>query len=140
VTIAGEYLEAQVMTAPPYRLHLLLVEGAIRFLRRGLEALEQERWEEMDAALARARECVAELIGGLAPHQADDLVDRVKSLFAFVYRSVTLGDLQHHPERLRDALRILELHRETWLELAERLQAESKPSAVPSPHTRSWVG
>lgn len=140
MSIAAEYLEAQVLTAPPHRLHLMVVDGALRFLRRGLEALEQQRWEEMDAALTRARECVAELIAGLVPHQADDLVDRVKSLFAFVYRCVTLGDLQHHPQPLRDAIRVLELHRETWLELAEKLQAESKPSAVPSPHTRSWLG
>jgi flagellar protein FliS len=140
MTIAAEYLEAQVLTAPPHRLHLLVVEGAIRYIRRGLDALDQEHWEEMDAALGRARECVAELIGGLLPHQADDLVDRVKSLFAYVYRSITLGDLQHHPQPLEDALRILELHRATWLELMEKLQAESRPSVVPSPHTRSWLG
>ena len=138
MTVHAEYLEAQVLTAPPHRLHLLVVDGAIRFLRRGLEAMEQQRWEDMDAALTRGRACITELIGGLIPHQADDLVDRVKSLFAFVYRNVTIGDLQRDPRRLRDALRILELHRDTWQELGEKLRPETP--AVPAPHSRSWLG
>lgn len=136
----AEYLEAQVMTAGPHRLHLLVVDGAIRFARRAQEALEHQRWEELDAALSRSRDCMTELIGGLDAERSPDLTDRLKSLFAFVYRNLVLADLERNPVRLRDALRILEIHRETWLELGEQLAREQAArEAVPTPHARSWT-
>jgi flagellar protein FliS len=138
VTIAAEYLETQVLTASPHRLHLMVLDGALRFIRRGMEALELQRWEDMDAALTRGRNCLSELIGGLDPSQSFELVEPLKALFVFAYRSVTLGDLERDPQRLHDAVRVLELHRATWLELGERLRPETT-SSVPTPHTRSWL-
>ena len=35
----SSYLESKVLTAPPQRKHLMLIDGAIRFGRRADEAL-----------------------------------------------------------------------------------------------------
>ena len=37
----SSYLESKVLTAPPHRLHLMLIEGAIRFGRQADEALQR---------------------------------------------------------------------------------------------------
>jgi flagellar secretion chaperone FliS len=145
VTLAAEYLETQVMTATPHRLHLMVIDAALRNTRRGIAMLEGGHWEDLDHSLSKARECVSELIAGLNPQTAPELVESFQGLFGFVYRMLTLGDLERNSQALRDAMRILLLHRDNWVALGERLSQEStsgtpaaEKSVVPAPHGRSW--
>lgn len=146
MTLAAEYLETQVMTATPHRLHLMVIDAALRNTRRGIEMLEAGRWEDLDQSLGKARECVSELIAGLNPQTAPELIESFQGLFGFVFRMLTLGDLERDPQALRDAMRILLLHRDNWVALGERLTQVSpsapaiaaEPSVVPAPHGRSW--
>ena len=62
-----DYLETQVLTAAPHRLHLMVVDGAMRFTRQGLAAMREARWEAMGQAFRRARDCVTEMVGGVKP-------------------------------------------------------------------------
>ena len=55
----AQYLESKVLTAPPYRLHLMLIEGAIRFGRQAAEALE--RGDQVAAATPLMR--VVDIVG-----------------------------------------------------------------------------
>lgn len=135
-----EYLETQVLTASPHRLHLLVVDGALRFAKQGLAAFERDDWETVDLALARSRDCVSELIGGLSDRGPTDVIATQKSLFAFVFRSLALADPQRNAQHIHDAIRILELHRETWVALADELSATTAATeSVPAPHSRSWT-
>lgn len=72
----------------------------------------------------RSRECVSELIAGLNPDQAPEMVQSLKNLFVFVYRSLAMADLETSPARVDDAIRILESHRDTWLELIDKLSSQ----------------
>jgi flagellar protein FliS len=116
-----EYLEAQVMTASPHRLHQLVVDGAIRHTKQAEIALEANDFEKSHFALSSARDFVTELIGGLDADPAPELVSQMKELFVFVYRRLFDADTHHDPQLAREALRILELHREAWVELGEQL-------------------
>lgn len=133
-----EYLESQVLTASPYRLHLMVVDGAVKFARRARLALEENDISAMHVALDRSRACVAELISGLRDAGDRDLIDSLKALFAFVYRSLALADPQRNVRLIDDAIRVLEIHRETWIELGERLPKDTE-SAAPAPHVLSWT-
>lgn len=135
----AEYLEAQVLTAPPHRLHLLVVEAAIRFSRQALAAFSAQDWLTGETALSRARACVAELLCGIRTEVAPDLAERQTRLWLFTYRCLALGELLRDRRKVEDALRILELHRETWLDMSTRLTSSENPS-VPEPHISSWLG
>ncbi|MCA8984756.1 MAG: flagellar export chaperone FliS [Planctomycetaceae bacterium] len=114
-----EYLEMKVLTASPQQLHLMVLEAAIRHARQARQALEQSDRENSHLLLNRSREFVTELIGGLNPEQSPEMVLSLQQLFAFAYRNLVMADLEGNPARIDDALRILELHRETWLELIQ---------------------
>jgi flagellar protein FliS len=146
MTITSEYLENQVLTASPHRLHLMVIDGAIRFARLGLAAMQEGRWEAMGQNLDRARECVTELIGGLNSAADPELSEQLKRLFVFSYRSLIAGELERMPPRIEDAIRILNLHRETWIELGLKLQSDPSAGVTrqppPTPHVplgRSWT-
>jgi flagellar secretion chaperone FliS len=139
---ADEYLETQVMTAAPERLHLMVVDAALRNARHACAALEAQDYETSFFALNRARDCVNELVTAIRNDPNPELAAQLKSLFLFVHRNLVNADLVHDLESARAAIRILEMHRETWLTLMERLQQER--NTLKGPHTQrqvesSWV-
>jgi flagellar protein FliS len=132
-----DYLEAQVRTASPERLHLMVIDAAIRFARQGLEAVEANDRERSFQALSRSRACLSELLAGIKLEPNPELAGQLRSLFTFAHRQLTIGELKHNAGAIRDALTVLELHRETWQELLSRLQSERAPAAASL--ASSWV-
>jgi flagellar secretion chaperone FliS len=146
-----DYLETEVLTATPYRLHLLTLDGAIRFARQASAALERSNFEAAHAALNASRGLVGELIGGLDESHAPELVPTLKAVFVFAYRNLALADIEHQTGKIHAAIRVLSLHRETWVALHERLLEEQAgqpqeaaetavPAAIDQSGGRSWVG
>jgi len=127
---AQEYLAARVMTAPPQALHLLVVDGAIRHATRAESALESGDRATANKALDDARAFVAELIGGLNKSAAPEVAANVGSLFIFVYRRLAEADVYASAEKVRDAIKVLRLHRETWAELTTKLAAAPEPAVA----------
>jgi flagellar secretion chaperone FliS len=122
------YLATQVLTASPAKLQLLLLEGAIR---HGRHAGDQWRTGNQEAAwqsLVRCRQIVTELLCGVK-FDGTELTRRVRSVYGFVFRTLTEAQLERNEEKLDDALRILELERETWREVCER-HVNSTPTPV----------
>ncbi len=123
-----EYLETQVMTATPHQLHLMVIDGAIRFATRAEEALQENDFETSHFALNRSREFVTELIGGLNQERSEDLAKRLKSLFMFVYRNLVNADMKRNVSLVQDALKIMKMHRKSWMELGEKMKQENAPT------------
>ena len=119
-----EYLETQVMTATPHQLHLMVIDGAIRFATQAEEALQENDIETSHFALNRSREFVTELIGGLDQERSEEMVKRLKSLLMFVYQNLVNADMKRDVSLVQDALKIMKMHRETWMELGEKMRQE----------------
>ena len=130
IAVADAYLESRVMTSSAERLHLMVVEAALRFAQQGEEALAERKFDRSHEALNRSRACVNELVMSIQPEQNPELAERLKALFLYVHRNLMLADLEHDPQKIRDAVRLLSMHRETWLELIERLQTERPVAAA----------
>ncbi len=141
------YLEAQVLTAPPEQLHMMVVDGALRFARAGVQALSEADYEMSHESFSRSREFVNELISGLSAEGDPELVRNLQALFGFVHRALIAADGQRDAQKANDAIKILEQHRATWVELMEKLKQEQATGSAPldSPMTerddatRSWV-
>ncbi|MBA3315587.1 MAG: flagellar export chaperone FliS [Planctomycetota bacterium] len=126
---AQEYLAARVLTASPKSLHLLVVDGALRHMTRAGEFLAAGDRQAAHAALNDARAFVGELLAGLKSDEPDDLTSNVASLFTFVYRRLVEAEIHGSAERVRDAAKVLRVHRETWLELLTQM-ADCPPAQV----------
>src|SRR2546423_7811272 len=60
-----QYQRAQVETASPVRLIILLYDGAIRFCMTGLDAMRRGDLESQHTHLLKAQRILAELMGSL---------------------------------------------------------------------------
>ena len=128
-----QYLKNAVMTAGPEQLHLMLLEGAVRFATRGKEAIEQKDVEAAFNALERAQRIALELSNGLRREINPELVDQMAALYAFVYRRLLDGSVQRDAQAVEDALRILRHQRETWVMLIEKLAQDTPATTSPKP-------
>ncbi len=118
-----DYLENQVLTAQPQQLHLMVVDGALRFARLAVQATEDRKIEQAHFALDKSRELVAELIGGLNPEQQPEMVEQLKALFVFAYENLSHADVKQDASYIQNAIKVLTIHREAWCELIEQLQS-----------------
>ena len=121
----NSYLEAQVKTATPQKLQLILIEAAIRFVKKAQMHREQEDEAAACEAIGRAHKIVTEIIGGLRPEVDPELVGRVAPIYVFVARSLAQAFSPENHRKLDDAIRVLEEEQTTWKLVCEQIAAES---------------
>ena len=122
-----EYLKNAVMTAGPEQLHLMLLDGAIRFASRGADAVTGGDIEGSFVALERAQRIVLELSNGLRREPNPALVDQMSALYNFIYRRLVDANMNRDAPAAEEALRILRHQRETWVMLIGKISADSEP-------------
>ena len=134
---SSSYLETKVLTAPSHRLHLMLVEGAIRFGREAEEALR--RGDEAGAAgpLLRVLDIVGEMLAGVRENKSE-VAYKIAELYLFIFRRVSAAKINADVAALSEALRLLDFERQTWQLACAKLGGDSAAAAPASPHLRPF--
>ncbi|OHB65920.1 MAG: hypothetical protein A2V70_02985 [Planctomycetes bacterium RBG_13_63_9] len=123
------YLATEVLTATPQKLQLMLIEAAIRFAERARADWQADDDEQAADALGRAQQVVGELLAGLNRQLDSPLVKKIASVYLFVFRNLMEASCQRDEKKLDDALRVLQVERETWCQVCRKLGGESPPDA-----------
>jgi flagellar protein FliS len=128
----AQYLESKVLTAPSYRLHLMLIDGAIRFGRQASEALR--RGEPLAAAtpLLRVIDIVGEMLAGVRNQDAE-LNKQLTDLYWFLFRLASEAKIHSDAEKLAVLLRLLEYERQSWQMLCDKLGGGQSITASAQP-------
>ncbi len=132
----SSYLESKVLTAPPQRLHLMLIEGAIRFGRQAEEALRRGDEAAAAAPLLRVIDIVGELLAGVREKKSE-LNTTVADLYWFLFRRVSEAKINADAAALAEALRLLEYERQTWQLVCDKLSGGGA-AAPPVPHSQAF--
>jgi flagellar secretion chaperone FliS len=129
----SQYLESKVLTAPPHRLHLMLIEGAIRFGRQAEGLLDRGETVAAAAPLLRVVDIVGEMVAAVRERKTD-INKQLTALYWYLFRRVSEAKLHSDSKKLGEALRLLEFERQTWLAICERFGSASAraPSAMES--------
>lgn len=130
------YLRNAVLTATPEQLHLMLYDGAIRFTRQAIDGLEDHNWEAGFEGFSRAQKIIAEMLSSLNYKVDRALCNRMASLYNFIYRKLIEAGVSRNPAPAKEALKLLEYQRETWVMLIDKLRqgtAPAAPAPVPQP-------
>ena len=124
----SQYLESKVLTAPPQRLHLMLIEGAIRFGRQAEDALRSGNAIAAATPLLRVVDIVGELLAGVR-HQNGELNKQLADFYWFLFRRISEAKIHADAAKLGEALRLLEYERQTWQLACEK--AADVPTTAP---------
>ena len=123
-----QYVESKVLTAPPHRLHLMLLEGAIRFGRQALSANQQGESLASSPALMRVIDILVELLAGVRERKAE-LNRKIADVYVFLFRTAAAAKVNDDPAKLAETLKLLEFERETWQLVCDKLGSDATPPA-----------
>ena len=121
--VGDEYLRAKVMTASPYRLHLMVIDEMLKHSRKALNAIDARDFETSHGETARAREYCAEVLSGIRDDASPELAANVKDYFLHVQKYLFMADMQQDKKSAEKAIELLEGYRESWVELNSHLAA-----------------
>jgi flagellar protein FliS len=114
------YRENQVLTATPQKLQLMLIEGALRFARQGLEGWRTGEDEAAAEALVRCRKILSNIQAEIKPERGE-AAQRTSSLYLYLFQTLTFAQMNHSTQDLKDIIKVLEIERETWSRLCEQM-------------------
>jgi flagellar protein FliS len=134
-TVRDQYLVTQVQTATAERRQLLLIEAALRLANRARHYRQEGRHEQALRAVQEAQEIIAHMLG-VIDHNAGDAARSTSAVYDFIYRSLVLAGYRNDDKNLGDAIRILEIERETWQQVCERVVMERSSARPAAPHVQ----
>jgi len=122
-SVPESYLETEAMTASPQKRQLMLIEGVIRFIEQARRRWQSNENDQACECLIRAQKIVAELLAAIDHQVAPELTKQVAALYVFVFRTLVEANLHRDPQKLDDALRVLEPQREAWQGVCKELDS-----------------
>ena len=111
---AEAYKRQQVMTATPEALTLMLYNGALRFMKEGLEAMEAKKWEQCNTSLQKAQKIILEVQATLKMEY--DISKQLMPLYDYVYNSLVEANMRSKPEKVTECIELVRELRDAWAE------------------------
>lgn len=128
------YRQAQIETATPERLLVMLYDSAIKYLNLALQSLEQANREGVHRNLLKAEAIILELMAVLDMDLGGEIAHNLHNLYDYMYRQLVQANLEQAPAKIEEVLKLLTPLRSAWGEAAEmvtQMRAEGKLNAPP---------
>lgn len=125
------YLESRVLTAPPHRLHLMLIEGALRFGRQAEAAMRAGDLAAAGAPLMRTIDIVGEMLAGVRAGKSE-INDKLAGFYWFLFRAACSAKINNDVDKLGEVLGLLEYEQETWQLACDQLGSDAPAADSPA--------
>ena len=113
-----QYRATKVETAGSVDLIVMLYQGAVRFIRLGLEALDRQDLQAVNTNFAKAQNIVVELRGSLNYEDGGDIARQLDTLYEYCYRQLIAANLKKDPAPAREVIGILRDLGTAWQQVA----------------------
>lgn len=107
-----------VTTQNPGRIIVMLYDGAIRFLKQARIDIQNRDYQKKNAALLRAQEIVFELNASLNMELGGDICKHLRSLYAFIWKSLNQVNVKNDVGLLDRLTAILEELAGAWRKIS----------------------
>ena len=119
-----KYKQTSVQSASREKILLMLYEGAIRFIKRALLAIDKKDIAERGMNIGRAFDIINELNNTLNHEAGGDIASNLEQLYMFVSEQLTKANATGQKKPLEDGLKVLETLYSGWVEAIEKLKRE----------------
>ncbi|WP_422658576.1 flagellar export chaperone FliS [Paenibacillus sp. EC2-1] len=112
-----KYQQVQTQTASKPKLLIMLYDGAIRFVRSGIEGIEEQNIEKTNTNLCKAQAIIHELISSLNfdyPISKDLL-----SIYDYMVNQLIVANVKKSTNSATEVLEHLTELREAWIEASK---------------------
>ncbi len=117
-----KYKNTAVLSATREQILLMLYEGAIKFTKLAVKAIENKNVAERGKNIMRAYDIVAELQVSLDHKVGGDLPKQLDQLYTFMLDQYTKSNIQGDSEPLSACIKILENLYSGWKEVIDNMK------------------
>jgi flagellar protein FliS len=126
----NQYQQNQVSTASPEQILLMLYDGAIRFTRRAISGIEENRPEWKLSGVSKALAIITEFSNSLNHEIGGQVAEELDALYDFMRRELTMANLGNDAGKLRVVEKLLVELRETWGDAILITKKESSAAGI----------
>jgi flagellar protein FliS len=108
----------------------MLLDAALRSACRARSYWQSHEDQAAAESILRAEAVMTELLAGLDLKSGSELASRLAAVYAFVHRTLVEAVRRRDEQKLAEAIRILEIERETWRQLCDKLRGDPKAGYV----------
>lgn len=112
-----KYRQSSVQTATPGQLLLMMYDGAIKFVRGGLEGLKDSNYQNANTFLNKAQTIVSELIVTL--DYSFEVSKGLAAMYEYINYLLVQANIKKEAGPAEEALGYLVELRETWSQAAK---------------------
>ncbi len=148
LSVRDKYLEQMVESASPEGLLILMVEGAVNFIRRAKFALEKDNFDDVNNNLLKTQNIYLELTLHL-DIDAGEFAESLALVYQYLYNLLIEANIDKDEGKINTCLRLAEDIRDLWKETIEKAKSEAvdvkpgaqdKDSVVADPETVGKTG
>lgn len=124
------YRQTQAQTAAPGELIVMLYQGAVRFVARGIEGIESSDVEVAHTYLLKAQAIVSELYGSLDLERGGDVARNLAGIYEFMNRRLVDANLRKDAAPAREVEGLLRDLLPAWEAAARQTTATGSMARV----------
>jgi flagellar protein FliS len=122
-----QYKQTAINTARPEDLVLMLYEGGIKFINKGIIAINDKNIQEANTCIKRAQDIVEQLMIGLDFKRGGQIATDLEALYDYMKRRLIEANIKKDAGILEEMLGMFRDFRETWME-AIKLAKSKQPA------------
>lgn len=115
-----KYQQSSVQTASPAQLVVMLYDGAIRFIKQGIDGIETKNIEKTNTNFIKAQKIVNELISSLNFNYP--IANNLLRIYEYMSQQLIDANLKKNKAPAEDVLDHLVELKEAWYQVAKSAQ------------------
>lgn len=127
---SNTYQEIAVQTSSPAKLVVMLYEGAIRFLRQSITAIQSKDLDRKRQSVDRAVAVIQHLQGTLDMDRGREVAAELDRLYSYITSRILDGSGKLEVAPLEEAIKLLTVLLSGWEEVVKKEQENSIPPTL----------
>jgi flagellar protein FliS len=119
------YKKNQINTTSSEDLVLMLYDGAIKFIKKAVLAVNNQNFEEANEHFKRAQKIVAGLVSGLN-FDAGEIAQNLYSLYEYIHHQLVRANMKKDVQAAEEVLTMIEELRTVWVQAVKSPNEKSK--------------
>ncbi|MGK0289609.1 MAG: flagellar protein FliS [bacterium] len=125
------YQNTSIQTSNQKQLILMLFDGMNRFMTKGIEDINQTKYESAHKNLTKVGKILLELLSTLREDRGGEIGQNLKKLYLFCYENIVIANLKKDTQKIREIQKILNNLRDGWAQTKGSGVTKTTPKAMP---------
>ena len=121
-----KYKTTSVQSASREKILLMLYEGAIKFTKLAVKAIEEKKIADRGINIGRAFDIIMELNNTLDHKVGGEVASQLEQLYMFMMEQYTKANITGNAEPLHANLKLLNTLYDGWVQAVEKIKREQE--------------